>query len=321
MNFKTAHFRLDQIDCEDGYYKISDSYDLSRLIASIKTVGLINPPILIRKKNTWTIVSGFARIEASKRSGALSIDARTLDERTPKRESICLAVTENASQRDLSLTEQSRVVRLLTELVHGCSQVAALANSLGLQMNVDLCEKLLQVSQMPDRLHTGLARGTIALPTALHIFRLRNETDIDALTVLFDTLNLSLNRQREMLGWIEAIAMRERLSVCDVVGAAAVQSTLHDENLDLKQRSQNIRFYLKRRRYPAITVAENRFSDNCHELSLPKGVQLIPPPGFEGPDYTLKISFDGPQPLARINDRLKDVIHSAAFQRIFDPTL
>ncbi|MBW2101027.1 MAG: ParB N-terminal domain-containing protein, partial [Deltaproteobacteria bacterium] len=63
---------MSSIDLEDKTYQITTNTTLDDLIDSIKTVGLISPPLLLKKKqdhSEHTVVSGFRRIAACRSLG------------------------------------------------------------------------------------------------------------------------------------------------------------------------------------------------------------------------------------------------------------
>ena len=61
---KNQTVKLSEIDHADDTYRITTQTDVSDLKQSFKRVGLLNPPFLIENNSSYTVVSGFRRIEA-----------------------------------------------------------------------------------------------------------------------------------------------------------------------------------------------------------------------------------------------------------------
>jgi hypothetical protein len=59
-----------------------------------------------------------------------------------------------------------------------------------------------------------------------------------------------------------------------------------------------VRFRLRRKRFPRLSQCEEKFLQQSKKLHLPSGVQLVPPPFFEGQTFCLQIEFDDRQDLA-----------------------
>ncbi len=60
---------------------------------------------------------------------------------------------------------------------------------------------------------------------------------------LFDDLKLSLNKQREIITLIKEIAIRDDVSIMEVLQESDFLEILNDNDLDRSQKSQKIRFY------------------------------------------------------------------------------
>ena len=74
------------------------------------------------------------------------------------------------------------------------------------------------------------------------------------------------------------------------------------DDLDRTQMTRNLRWYLKRRRFPKLIKAEKNFKNGLKKLKLGPGFQLNPPKYFEGKTYILNLSFDS---LDELKDRKK----------------
>ncbi len=83
----------------------------------------------------------------------------------------------------------------------------------------------------------------------------------------FETLKLSLNKQKEILTIVKEISLREDIPILKVIKTDRVQKILSNEDLDRNQKIRKIRIYLKQRRFPVITAAEKEFENQLKNLS------------------------------------------------------
>ncbi|MBW2014147.1 MAG: ParB N-terminal domain-containing protein, partial [Deltaproteobacteria bacterium] len=281
---------------------------IDHLMASIDHVGVLNPPLLIEKKSGYKIVCGFRRIEACWRLGWSDVEARILDSDTKRLECIKYAITDNSLQRPLNLIEQSRSItdnslqrplNLIEQsrsihLLYGFfKDVSALGKSLsvmGLPDNPSIIKKIKELYHLSKFVQSGILSNTISLAMALELGRLQPEAG-ECLAKLFQTLSISLNKQREILRLVKEISLREDISMLKVVENDNLQKILTNKNLDRNQKIREIRVYLKQRRFPVITTAEKEFEKHVKKLKLGSGTKLIPPDNFEGTTYTLKLFF------------------------------
>ncbi len=80
---------LTAVDLEDHTFVVPGASDLTRLLTSMREVGLLNPPWLrARPDARWQVVAGLKRLRAAAELGWQSLPARLLPTATP--ESHCL---------------------------------------------------------------------------------------------------------------------------------------------------------------------------------------------------------------------------------------
>jgi len=299
MRFKQKTVKLSLIDSNDDSFRITTQINIDHLMDSIDNVGVLNLPLLIEKKSGYKIVCGFRRIEACRRLGWTDVEARILDSDTKRLECIKYAITDNSLQRPLNLIEQSRSINMLYGFFKDVSALGKSLSVMGLPDNQSIIKKIKGLYHLPGFVQSGILSNTISLAMALELGRLQLEAG-ECLAKLFQTLTLSLNKQREILTLLKEISLREDTSILKVLENDNLQKILTNKNLDRNQKIREIRIYLKQRRFPVITAAEKEFEKHMKKLKLGSGTKLIPPDNFEGTTYTLKLFFKN---LIELKDR------------------
>jgi len=71
---------LDDIDLNNEYFRVSKKVPIDNLARSIKNFGVIDPPLILRRNKTHTVIFGHNRIRCLRETGAAKIIARTVDE-------------------------------------------------------------------------------------------------------------------------------------------------------------------------------------------------------------------------------------------------
>lgn len=315
MDSKPCEVDLSQICDQDRTFRIATRSCHEDLTASIERVGLIQRPILLERHNNHIVVCGFARIEACRRLGWTRIPANCISEQTPQSRCALVAVADNALQRSLNIVEQSRACTLLRRFFKDPSEFISAARSVGLVLTTGLVEKLLAVDRMGPKLQSALIDGAIALPTALKLSTNPDPKSVDSLLALLCELRLSLNRQKELLEWIESIQARERIPIADLLSEAPLVQWRSDASVELPRKSLLIRQYLKKRRYPTIARFEERYHQLELKLNLSSGIELSPPPQFEGRTFSIKIDFNTPSELLQ---RVADIARLSQSAELMD---
>jgi hypothetical protein len=318
MEYKQDTVPVERILTEDTMFKISTGTASAELVASIRLVGLINPPIVIAYSDGFRIVSGFKRIAALQQMGIDHIPVRILDPATKTDCCIRIAIVENSTQRSLNLLEQAQVVALLATCYTDIHQLADAACATGLSVNADMAKKLSKVAVMAPLLKMGVLDGTIAMPVAILLHDMNDGEVASAIGTLLKELGLSLNRQRELLEWITAICRRDDITVSELLAAEEISRCVQDTNTDRRQRGLQIRNYLRTRRYPTIQHHENMFAGLVNKLKLKRGTLLMAPKYFESPVYSLKFEFKHEHELHQKLDEFKRIVKSGALQSLWD---
>jgi ParB family transcriptional regulator, chromosome partitioning protein len=301
---------------EDQTFRITLRRPNDALKRSIRTVGLINPPIVRTQNDQFIVVSGFARVDACRSLQWPEIPVRVLPTETAFAQCALIAVSDNAALRELNVVEMARALDLLTRAATDTHERVRLMESIGLAANPQLLDKLGQVTQMSDHLQQGLCDGTIALPMALRLHALDDRRAAEQLGILFIELEWSLSRQREFLDWVQAIAQREGVEMLEVVNDPQLMLWRQDTEMDRGHKSQLIRMHIKKRRYPSITAFETHYSQTVKSLQISQGAQLIPPPHFEGQTYSLKLDFKNQDELEKRSREVQRLVNSPILKKL-----
>ncbi len=315
MDFSRETVRLERIDQSDLSFRITTRKDADDLAPSIRTAGLINPPVLIRKNEMFAIVAGFRRIRACQDLHLAEIRARIAPRDARPIDLVELAITDNALQRPLDLIEISRSLALLAQFHAPPRDLARAAAPLGLPHNPSLIRKVLPLSRLPGVMREGVRSESISLPMAQSLGQLDPDAGVE-LAKLFLTLKLSLNKQREILALSEEIAARDDITLSTLLAREALRDILNDENLDRSQKAGRLRLYLKRERFPRLTKAQETFKENLKHLKLGPGARLTPPGNFEGLVYTLDLQFKNSVELRERRATLDSMLKNPALKNI-----
>ena len=320
MNFKDdldclLTIDIASVDLEDNTFRITTDTGIEDLILSIKNVGLLNPPILLKKTSGFQIISGFRRISAYISLGMLKIPARIVDSARKKLECVKLAITDNSLQRTLNLVEQSRSLHKLSGFYKDDAHLAKAAFVLGLPDNPSIINKIRKICNLPRDIQNGVLSNTISLAMALELEMLKKDEGA-AFAVLFEKLKLSLNKQREILTWVKEIAIIENISIINLLTKGHMWEIANDEELDINQKTNLIRSYLKKRRFPEITKAEKKLKIKVKRLKLGSSINLIPPRNFEDSTYSLHLQFKNMEQLRENRTALEKMIKNPILKDI-----
>ncbi len=316
MVWRNKYVDMSCVDTTDDTYRITTRTDLEDLLPSIDELGIMNPPFLTECKNgKFGIVCGFRRISAAEALEWKGIYANILNPETPPERLAMMAIADNAFQRSLNLIEQSRSIQLLKGHLASFDQLSNTAVSLQLPGNPKMINTLCAISKLPEAVHQSLLANTVSLPVALMLLDFSSE-DIHHVVTLFNTLQLNLNIQREIMTLVTEIAKIENQTIANVVKNEAIQGVILNPDMEKPLKTQKIRRYLKQKRFPEIFSAEDRFKKNINALKLDKHTKLIPPKFFEGMNYSINLSFKSMEALEKRRAMLDSIIRNPVMMEI-----
>ncbi|QUC65524.1 ParB/RepB/Spo0J family partition protein [Nitrosopumilus sp. K4] len=125
-----------------------DREGISELAKSIKSEGLLNPPLVQKEGKSYLLMSGQRRLAAMKRLGAKKIPVHLLTKKTAYdlEDAKAASVVENIHRNDMNHKETADACKFLTETIGK----SAAARSMG--MSLPTLNKYLGFSGVPDKL-------------------------------------------------------------------------------------------------------------------------------------------------------------------------
>ena len=308
MDFKVSPVSLDRIETADHTFKITTQTDKTDLALSISAIGLLQPPVLIKKGRNHAVVSGFRRISACKALNLCSIPSRMLHPDTSGIKCAQIAISDNSFQRPLNVVEQSRAFALIRRFSENSTIWTEIAASIGLPGSQSAMDRIMPVASMPLSLQDAILDGSIALPIALHINQL-NKDDAMAICDFLRQITTGLNVQRELLELISEISIRDDISIARLMEQDDIAAVMGNGDSPVPQKARELRRMLKAKRYPELIKAEASYNQKVKSLNLNPLVQIQPPRFFEGKSYRLTLTVDSRRRLKSLQSELEKLIH------------
>jgi ParB family chromosome partitioning protein len=296
---------LNLVDLEDQTFVVSGG-DLTKLLASIQEVGLLNPPWLrARPDDHWQVVAGLKRLRVAAQLGWQTIWARTLPAVTPDSHCLLVALHDNAFSRGFHLWEQAVLSRRLLVHWNPATVAAQFLPYLGLPPSAAHLDRLLKVSTLEPPFQELCARGRLALSAAAFLAQWPAADRIAAWPYL-NSLPFSQSKQEQFLEDVDLLARREGLTPQDILSREELRQYLAEPAMNPTEQAVAVRRLLRGWVTPRLNAALATFSAGLGRLGL-KGhprIRLQPPPAFEGPDFRLEIKFQNAQELADLVEKI-----------------
>jgi len=305
MKQVTKRIALKNIDRNDTQFLLSYGYNLDPLKDSINRIGVINPPLVRQKSDTgYQIICGYKRVHALSELGVASAHCTLVSPATGDEESFLLSFYDTVSHRELNPIEKSMAITGLLSYFSEEKVVSDFLPLLNLQPHSTQLEAFKPLSTLECAIKDAILAGTIDVRTAVKL-ALLDRRSRESCSRLLMNLRLSLSKQTALMEYISESALRENLSIAEVVSSPHIRFILEDERLNLPQKGEAVLRFLRKRRFPQLTAREEEFKQELRKLRLPPDVCLRHPPFFEGNTYSLAFHFTSVNALRK---RLHDVV-------------
>ena len=209
---------------------VFDESALNELIASIKSVGILQPPV-VRKvgENKYELVMGERRYRAAKAAGLTSIPV--IIRQTPDNELLRDALIENIHRSNLNpLEEGAAYAQLLSDF--GCTH-DELALKLG--RSRPLISNTIRLLNLPDSVQRKVASGVISAGHARALLGLTDATEIEKLASRIVAEGLSVRSTEEIIATMKPTSKSAKKSgVKGVSGAGLAAAELLSGYLDTR---------------------------------------------------------------------------------------
>ena len=209
---------------------VFDETALNELIASIKSIGILQPPV-VRKvaENKYELIMGERRYRAAKAAGLTSIPV--IIRQTPDNELLRDALIENIHRSNLNpLEEGAAYAQLLSDF--GCTH-DELALKLG--RSRPLISNTIRLLNLPDAVQRKVASGVLSAGHARALLGLTDAADIEKLASRIVAEGLSVRSTEEIIATMKPTSKSaKKSSVKGVSGAGLAAAELLSDYLDTR---------------------------------------------------------------------------------------
>ena len=209
---------------------VFDETALNELIASIKAVGILQPPV-VRKvsENRYELIMGERRFRAAKAAGLTSIPV--IIRQTPDNELLRDALIENIHRSNLNpLEEGAAYAQLLADF--GCTH-DELALKLG--RSRPLISNTIRLLNLPDSVQRKVAAGVISAGHARALLGLTDAIEIEKLASRIVAEGLSVRAVEEIIATMKlSTKTTKKSAVKGVSGAGLAAAELLSDYLDTR---------------------------------------------------------------------------------------
>jgi hypothetical protein len=144
-----------------------------------------------------------------------------------------------------------------------------------------------------------------------------NPSDRDALCQLALKLQIGENHLRDLMDWLEEIALRDQSEIQALLRGKMIEGIESNPRLGRADKLKRIKEQVRRARFPRLTQVEDAVRVRIQELKLHPEIKVTVPPGLEGGSLQVEFSAANKEQLKRQIAKLAEAANSDSLAKIF----
>jgi hypothetical protein len=131
------------------------------------------------------------------------------------------------------------------------------------------------------------------------------------------SLKAGENHLRDLMDWLEEIALRDGITIGEVLQSKTISSIRTDLRLGRADRLKRIKDQIRRIRFPRLSQIEDSIQSKIRQLKLPSAVRILVPAGLEGGDLQIEFTASSPAEFKSILAKLGAAAESESLAEIY----
>ena len=144
-----------------------------------------------------------------------------------------------------------------------------------------------------------------------------DQSDRDALSGLVFALKIGENHQRDLMDWLEEIALRDQSKIQELLTSDAIRNIESDPRLGRADKLKRIKEQVRRLRFPRLAHTEDLIRARIQELKLHPEIKVTVPLGLEGGSLRVEFAAANQDELKRQIAKLTEAAEKDSIAKIF----
>jgi hypothetical protein len=170
---------------------------------------------------------------------------------------------------------------------------------------------------MTDTAICDYAKAKAFHPRTLERWLSWQPADRSALADFAIPLKMGENHLRDMMDWLEEIALRDRATIHAVLNSRPVAECAEDPRLGRGDRLKRVKEQVRRMRFPRLAETEDAIRARIQSLKLQPEIRLSVPPGLEGGRLQVEFHAGSREELKRLAEKLARAVATDSVGQIF----
>lgn len=302
---------------EDFFFCFTTCLNDSKLLQSIRIAGIYSPITVHRFEEKYRIISGFRRYHAAKSIGLEEIPVYEF-ESNELMDAFKRALTIHTVHRDFTIIEKAKILQILRKLcISEEIQLKKYYPLLDIPPQIKLSLKFESLLEMKKDTQDYIEKYNLSLKQSSMFDGLDGETQEEIIAIA-SQLEIRAVELGRLIDLIRDITGRDRVSIHQVLTDERIQHLLDDKEKTREQKITFLKSELNSRRYPKLTIWNQKLSNTKKQLGMPPFVSLDWNPSLESPGLALNATLRSVDNIKSLADKLSDSRVQELFKAMFE---
>jgi hypothetical protein len=271
---------ISDIDISNPKFIVPYKQISPELVNSIKDIGIINPPIVIKNDKEYLILTGFKRISISEELGLNTVFCRVVSKNEISFDQCIKIIYEDNKDRYTDI-EIGELCRKHIDNGNDVKQFLKLIDYPTTEKNI---QRFTYLSNIDSRIRNYYLDEKLNPEQCFFLSQIDTEDALLLLNKVIVPFRFNTNETREFLSELKDIYIRDDKPISQIV-----ESVINTQE-DITKNS--IRLKIKKLRSPRLVEVEKEYNEIVKSLKLPKGVLISYSPYFENNYIEVKTRID-----------------------------
>ncbi len=302
-SFETIRINKIEISDEWNIHPFLSSELSPRIKSSVKTFGLIHPPIVLKiSTNQYQLISGHTRLSIFRKIfvDEKNITVLVLNKRIIPRYILSYILEDQLLSGTISPMEKAYFFHITLKYTAIEEAAALFSPFLYQKLQPHSINKILLLLDLEPELKIDVHNGTIGEKLALELLLLSTEDRL-ALHAIIQKLGLGGGKQKRFFALCKDLARGQGKTIKQLLYEADFQNILNHPEMNNPQKSSNLFSILQKKLFPQSNAAEEQFLSIVSQMELPASCSINHSQSFEKNEVSVVLNFEN---LSAVEQRL-----------------
>ncbi len=293
--------KIDKLNAEDRTFCISYPLEDGLLLSSVASFGVLSPLGLLGREHP-IVVTGFKRLEAARKAGALEVPCVYLD--ISRRQALLTSIMDNM-KRPLNIVEKASCIEKMQAMGFSTDEIYPVMKLLGLPARDETLKTAVKLAGAKTDVKDLIAAMNPPMGIVEQLFWF-DAAEVGRIIDLAARLPMSMSNFRETVGLLMLLKIK--------------QGRIEFAQLDKADNADELKQVVRHATHPALVGMEGQLDRLLAASALPPNIRVTVDPNFERDAIDISIRARTGEEMEGALNKLREIADRGIVRSILELT-